>query len=55
MQKNSLDMITWISWVTFGADLPTIMTCFIHITQRQTLNYLRVQPEEIKGIYENEL
>jgi hypothetical protein len=34
------------------ADLPTIMTCFNHITQRQTLNYLCVQPDKIKGIYE---
>lgn len=41
--------------VTFGADLPTLMTCFNHATQRQTLNYLCVQPDEIKGIYENEL
>jgi len=41
--------------VTFGADLPTLMTCFNHSTQRQTLNYLCVQPDEIKGIYENEL
>ena len=41
--------------VTFGADLPTLMTCFNHSTQRQTLKYLCVQPDEIKEIYQNEL
>jgi site-specific recombinase XerD len=41
--------------VTFGADLPTLMTCFNHSTQRQTLGYLCVQPDEIKGIYQNEI
>jgi site-specific recombinase XerD len=41
--------------VTFGADLATLMTCFNHSTQRQTLGYLCVQPDEIKGIYQNEL
>ena len=41
--------------VTFGADLPTIMTCFNHSTQRQTLKYLCVQPGEVKAIYQNEI
>ena len=41
--------------VTFGADLPTLMTCFNHSTQRQTLKYLCVQPGEVKAIYQNEL
>jgi len=41
--------------VTFGADLPTLMTCFNHSTQRQTLKYLCVQPGELKEIYQNEL
>lgn len=41
--------------VTFGADLPTLMTCFNHSTQKQTLGYLCVQQDEIKGIYQNEL
>jgi integrase len=41
--------------VTFGVDLPRLMVCFNHSTQRQTLDYLCVQPEEIKNIYQNEL
>jgi hypothetical protein len=41
--------------VTFGADLPTLMTCFNHSTQRQTLKYLCVQPGEVKAIYKNEI
>jgi integrase len=41
--------------VTFGTDLPTLMEIFNHSTQRQTLAYLCVQPEEIKNVYENEL
>jgi integrase len=41
--------------VTFGNDLPRLMVCFNHSTQRQTLDYLCIQPEEIKNVYENEL
>jgi integrase len=41
--------------VTFGTDLPRLMVCFNHSTQRQTLDYLCIQPEEIKNVYENEL
>ena len=41
--------------VTFGRGLPELMTVFNHSTQRQTLDYLCVQPEEIKDIYLNEL
>jgi integrase len=41
--------------VTFGVDIPRLMVCFNHSTQRQTLDYLCIQPEEIKGVYENEL
>lgn len=41
--------------VTFGAGLPELMECFNHSTQRQTLDYLCIQPEEIKGVYEHEL
>ena len=41
--------------VTFGVDLPRLMVCFNHSTQRQTLDYLCVQPEEIKDVYENEI
>ena len=39
----------------FGTDLPTLMVCFNHSSQRQTLEYLCIQPEEIKNVYENEL
>ena len=41
--------------VTFGTDLPTLMEIFNHSTQKQTLAYLCVQPEEIRNVYENEL
>jgi len=41
--------------VSFGTDLPTLMECFNHSTQKQTLAYLCVQSEEIKNVYENEL
>jgi integrase len=41
--------------VTFGVDIPRLMVCFNHSTQRQTLDYLCIQPEEIRGVYENEL
>lgn len=41
--------------VTFGVGLPELMVCFNHSSQRQTLEYLCVQPEEIRRIYQNEL
>ncbi len=41
--------------VTFGTDIPTLMVCFNHGTQRQTLDYVCIQPEEIKEVFENEL
>jgi integrase len=41
--------------VTFGTDIPRLMVVFNHSTQRQTLDYLCIQPEEIKTVYENEL
>jgi integrase len=41
--------------VTFGRGLPELMVCFNHSSQRQTLDYLGIQPEEIKSIYLNEL
>jgi hypothetical protein len=31
------------------------MECFNHNTQRQTLNYLCIQAEEIQSVYMNEL
>jgi integrase len=41
--------------VTFGSDIPTLMVCFNHSNQRQTLDYLCIQPKELKNVYENEL
>lgn len=41
--------------VTFGVDIPTLMEALGHSTQRQTLAYLCIQPEEIKGVFANEL
>ena len=41
--------------VSFGMGLPELMVCFNHSSQRQTLDYLCVQPEEVRDIYMNEL
>lgn len=41
--------------VTFSAGLPELMVAFNHSSQRQTLDYLCEQPDEIRSIYENEL
>ena len=41
--------------VTFGRNLPELMVCFNHSSQKQTLDYLCIQPEEIRSIYANEL
>lgn len=41
--------------VTYGVDIPTLMTIFGHATQRQTLDYLCIQPEEIRSVYDNEV
>ena len=41
--------------VTFGVDLPRLMVCFNHSSQKQTLDYLCIQPEEIKDVYDNEI
>jgi hypothetical protein len=35
--------------------VPELMVAFNHSTQRQTLDYLCVQPDEILSTYENEL
>lgn len=35
--------------------LPELMTCFNHSSQKQTLDYLCIQAEEIKSIYLNEI
>ena len=41
--------------IAFGTDLPRLMVCFNHSTQRQTLDYVCIQPQEIRDVYENEL
>lgn len=40
---------------TFGVDIPTLMNALGHSTQRQTLTYLCIQPDEIRSVYANEL
>ena len=39
----------------FGVDIPTLMVIFNHSSQKQTLDYLCIQPKEIKDVYMNEL
>lgn len=41
--------------VQFGVDIPTLMEAFGHASQRQTLTYLCIQPEEIENAYMNEI
>ena len=41
--------------VSFNVGIPELMVCFNHSTQRQTLDYLCVQPEEIRSVYANEI
>jgi len=40
---------------TFKVDITKLTIAFNHSTQRQTCDYLGIQPEEIKNIYKNEL
>lgn len=40
---------------TFGVGIPELMVCFNHTSQKQTLDYLCIQPDEIKSVYQNEL
>lgn len=39
----------------FGVGIPTLMVMFNHSSQKQTLDYLCIQPQEIKDVYMNEL
>lgn len=39
----------------FGVDIPTLMVMFNHASQKQTLDYLCIQPQEIRDVYMNEL
>ena len=41
--------------VSHGVGLPELMTVFNHSSQKQTLSYLCVQPDEVRNIYLNEL
>lgn len=41
--------------VTFKRDIPTLMVMFNHSSQKQTLDYLCIQPEEIHDVYMNEI
>ena len=41
--------------VTYNVGIPELMVCFNHATQKQTLDYLCIQPEEIRSVYANEL
>lgn len=40
---------------TFKISIPVLMQCFNHSTQKQTFDYLCIQPEEIENVYLNEL
>ena len=37
--------------VRVGTSIPELMVMFNHTNQKQTLDYLCIQPEEIKGVY----
>ena len=41
--------------ITFQRGVPELMVAFNHSSQRETLEYLCIQPEEIKSLYLNEL
>ena len=41
--------------VTFNVGVPELMVAFNHSSQRETLEYLCIQDEEIRSIYMNEL
>ena len=41
--------------VKYNVGIPELMVCFNHSTQKQTLDYLCIQPEEIKSVYTNEI
>ena len=45
----------YIHRTEFGTDIPTLMVMFNHATQKQTLAYLCIQPEEIKDAYMREI
>ena len=48
---------TWAyhQYVTFGSSLAMICECLNHSSERQTLAYLGIQPEDVKKLYQNNL
>lgn len=45
----------YIHRTEFGTDIPTLMELFNHSSQKQTLNYLGIQPQEIQDAYMREI
>jgi integrase len=45
----------YIHRTQFNTDIPTLMQMFNHSTQKQTLQYLGIQPSEIKSAYLKEI
>jgi integrase len=41
--------------VSFGVDIPTLMHCFGHSTQRQTLKYLGIGEQEVRSVFANSI
>ena len=39
----------------FNVDIPTLMVCLNHRTQKETLNYLCIQDAEVRDVYLNEI
>jgi integrase len=48
---------TWAfqQYKNFKVPLPILMRCLNHSSERQTLAYIGIQPEEVKGVYNNEI
>jgi len=43
---------TWGYWqYQNGTPIPLLMEAFGHSTQRQTLNYLCIEPDDIQALY----
>jgi len=40
--------------VNYNVGISELMICFNHSTQKQTLDYLYIQPGEVKSVYANE-
>jgi hypothetical protein len=41
--------------VSFGVGIPELMVTFNHSSQRETLEYLCIQDDEVRSIYMNEI